>query len=107
MTDVAKQSVLLIHSCCSKGWGQAVHLVSALNNNKLVYNLNVANTKQASKILEKYGISADTVKKQPQIYITDELMFPAEKVNDPDFVSNLIKSLKTIKETEDAKARQQ
>lgn len=93
--EIAKKSVLCISSCCGSGHIQAARLIHALNAQGLVYNLNTGKHKSCVAIFDRFGIDWKEAKTKriPYIYI-DDLLFPAEKLNDPSFLQHLIDDLK-------------
>jgi hypothetical protein len=92
-----KKSVLLISSCCGKGFGQATMLIKALNEAGVVYNLNTSKHKHCTAIFERFGIDPKTVGKTPYIYI-DDLFFRAEEINNKEFLNKVVSDLKICKQ---------
>ena len=95
------KDIILITRCCGKGLQQAITLIKRLSIEGLSYDLHSANPKNCEDIIEKCGSTMEIAKKNPHVWIED-ILFPAESLNDPKFIDNLIISLKKIKEHENS-----
>jgi hypothetical protein len=94
------KSVMLITKCCGKGFYQAQELVRQLTSAGLVYNLHSTKPSKCPDILAQFDIDVKT--KIPYIYVND-LMFKAEKINDKEYLKNLVDVLKKVDEGESMK----
>ena len=93
------KSIILITKCCGKGFIQARQLVEALNALGIVYNLHSVKPKSCTALLDLCGLETITALSKPHIYIED-IIFPAEKINDKEFTRQLIEGLKLINNEE-------
>ena len=100
MNKEPKKSIVLISSCCGRGFQQATKLIKELNANGLIYELVVQPHKRCIQILDKYGYKVE--KKVPFIYC-DDLCFKAECINDNEFLTKVISDLKKVKKVKKVK----
>jgi len=101
--QIVTPTLLLVSSCCGKGYREAQKLIIILQNNGLRYKLVNAKQINTQKIFDRMGVVPE--KREPYLYI-DDILFRASEINNINFINKLVEDLKKLKEVRSKKCEE-